>query len=89
MTSQLFNLSLHQSYKGHDDIVIGDGSDLQITHTGSMSHSPFTLNNVLYVPTIHQNFIYFSKKFRSNKASIEFFPSYFLVKDLRIGKPLL
>ena len=55
VTSQLSNLSLYQSYEGHDDIVIDDGSDLQISHIGfmSLSLSLFTLNNVLRVPSIH------------------------------------
>ena len=89
VTSQLSNLSLPQSYEGPDDIVIGDGSGLQITHIGSMYLSPFTLNDVLCVPSIHKNLIFVPKFFRSNKTSIEFFPSYFLVKDLRTRKPIL
>ncbi|KAE8735041.1 hypothetical protein F3Y22_tig00000477pilonHSYRG00099 [Hibiscus syriacus] len=34
VTSDLSNLSLHISYQGSDDIMIGDGSTLHITHTG-------------------------------------------------------
>lgn len=36
VTQDLANLSLHQPYDGTEEIVIGDGSSLPITHTGSM-----------------------------------------------------
>ncbi|RVW15536.1 Retrovirus-related Pol polyprotein from transposon RE2 [Vitis vinifera] len=35
VTSNLTNLSHHQPYEGPDDILLGDGSSLEITHTGS------------------------------------------------------
>lgn len=90
VTSQLSNLSLHQPYEGPDDIHIGDGSVLPITHTGSISLSPsFHLSNVLCVPAIHQNLISVSKFCRSNHTSIEFFPTHFVAKDLRTGSPVL
>lgn len=37
MTSDLTNLSLHTPYHGGDDVLLGDGSALQITHSGSTS----------------------------------------------------
>ena len=84
------NLSLPQPYEGPDDIHIGDGSGLKITHTGSVSFSPsFTLSNVLCVPSIKQNLISVSQFCRNNHTSIEFFPSYFVVKDLHTGMSLL
>ena len=58
-------------------------------HILVLSLSHFTLNNVLCVPSKNQNLISISKFYRSNKTSIELFPSYFLIKDLCIGKPLL
>ncbi|PON87341.1 hypothetical protein TorRG33x02_168330, partial [Trema orientale] len=52
---QMLNLSLHQPYEGPDDIQIGDGSGLQITHTGSVSFSPsFNLSNILCVPLLNK-----------------------------------
>ncbi|RVX13060.1 Retrovirus-related Pol polyprotein from transposon RE2 [Vitis vinifera] len=48
--SDLSNLSLHSPYQGYDDIMIGDGLTLPITHTGSItiliSSRTFTLQNV-------------------------------------------
>ncbi|KAA3479997.1 polyprotein [Gossypium australe] len=37
VTSNLNNLSLHTPYPSSDDIMIGDGTTLPITHTGSIS----------------------------------------------------
>uniref|UniRef100_A0A0D3AH30 Retrovirus-related Pol polyprotein from transposon TNT 1-94-like beta-barrel domain-containing protein n=2 Tax=Brassica oleracea var. oleracea TaxID=109376 RepID=A0A0D3AH30_BRAOL len=33
MTSDLANLSLHTPYNGGDDVILGDGSGLNISHT--------------------------------------------------------
>lgn len=53
VTQDLANLSLHQPYDGAEEIIIGDGSGLPITHTGSVSFTQtpnsLTLSNVLYV----------------------------------------
>ena len=61
VTADLNNLSMHAPYNGSDNIMIGDGSGLFITHTGStflpvthtgstslpITHNTFQLNNVL------------------------------------------
>ncbi|XP_010415675.1 PREDICTED: uncharacterized protein LOC104701649 [Camelina sativa] len=53
MTSDLHNLSLHHSYQGGDNVTVGDGSALSITHTGSLSlpssSQPLTLFHSLYL----------------------------------------
>jgi hypothetical protein len=73
--------------------MIGDGTGLPITHTGSTSllHSnkQFSLTDVLCVPSITKNLISISKFCISNNASIEFLPFLFLVKDLHTGATLL
>ena len=56
MTADLNNLTLHAPYDIEDDIVIGDGNGLHITHSGltslsTPSHS-FTSPNVLCVPNM-------------------------------------
>ena len=93
VTTDLHNLALHNPYDGTDEIMIGDGSGLPISHTGSTSlttssHS-FTLSNVLCVPTMKRNLISISQFCKSNNTSIEFLPSAFHVKDLRTGAILL
>lgn len=60
-TSDFNNLSMYQPYNGEDVVLIGDGSGIPITHTGSLSlpsslnsSRNLTLNNVLCVPNIHK-----------------------------------
>jgi histone deacetylase 1/2 len=93
VTSDLNNLSLHAPYSGTDDIMIGDGSTLPITHTGSTSLTTplhtFQLHNVLCVPSMEKNLISISQFCTSNNVSIEFLPSTFLVKELHTGTTLL
>ncbi|RVW51530.1 Retrovirus-related Pol polyprotein from transposon RE2 [Vitis vinifera] len=93
VTTNLHNLSMHTPYNGSDDIMIGDGSGLSITHTGFSSlhttHNIFKLNNVLYVPTMKKNLISISQFGTSNNVSIEFLPTALLVKDIQTGITLL
>ena len=92
-TTDLHNLSMHTPYNGSDDIMIGDGSGLSITHIGSFSlhttHNTFKLNNVLCVPTMKKNLISISQFCTSNNVSIEFLPTAFLVKDIQTRTTLL
>lgn len=89
ITNDLHNLSLHQPYEGGDDVLIGDGSPLSISHTGSIFLSSLTrnlaLNKVLCVPNIHRNLISVYRLCNSNEVFVEFFPAHFQVKDLRTG----
>lgn len=93
ITSDLNNLSLHQAYNGEDDVMIADGSSLQITHTGSTLLPSQTralkLNRVLCVPNINKNLVSVYRLCNANKVSMEFFPASFQVKDLSTGVPLL
>lgn len=93
ITSDLANLSLHQPYAGNEEVLIGDGSGLAISHTGSTllpsQHRPLSLNNILCVPNIHKNLISVYRLCNSNQVSVEFFPAHFQVKDLSSGVPLL
>ena len=93
VTTDLNNMSLHSPYSGSDDIMIGDGSGLKITHTSSIhlpsKPSSFLLSNVLYVPNMKQNLISVSQFCATNQVSVEFSPLLFIVKDLRTGARLL
>ena len=93
VTTGLNNLMLYDPYDGLDDIVIGDGNGLYITHLGltslsAPSHS-FTLQNVLCVPHMKRNLISISQFCKTNKTSVEFLLSFFRVKDLHMGAILL
>jgi hypothetical protein len=61
ITADLHNLSLHTPYTGSNDVMIGDGIGLRITHTGSSTlHSGFSFFNlriILCVPDIKKNLI--------------------------------
>ncbi|CAA7049059.1 unnamed protein product [Microthlaspi erraticum] len=93
MTSDLHNLSHNQPYSGNDAVLIGDGSGLSISHTGSLSlpssSRPLSLTQVLCDPHIKKNLISVFRLCNSNKVSVEFFPAHFQVKDLNSGIPLL
>lgn len=90
LTNELSNLSNHSEYDGTDEIQIADGTGLPITHTGiSTIHTPshkFKLSNVLCVPGAAKNLIFVHQFTKANNVSLEFFPDYFLVKDLTTGR---
>ena len=73
--------------------MIGDGTSLSITHTGSKTlFSPFNslkLNHVLCVPSMQKNFFFVSKFCHQNNTSLEFSPSSFFVMDLTTRTTLL
>lgn len=77
ISSDLANLSLHQPYTSGEEVVIGDGKGLSITHTGSTYlHSTLqslSLTDVLYVPDITKNFISVYRLCNINRVSVEFF----------------
>ena len=54
ITSDLQNLSLHSNYSGNEDIMIGDGNAIPITHVDSTTiEAPttiFSLDNVCVHP---------------------------------------
>ncbi|KAK9048876.1 hypothetical protein SSX86_032155 [Deinandra increscens subsp. villosa] len=93
VTSDLNNLSLHAPYDGTEELVIGDGSCLKITHIGSIiintSHTPLILTNVLCVPSISKNIISISRLCRDNNLLIQFYSSVFVIKDRASNLPVL
>lgn len=87
IASNLSNLSLQSPYNGGDDVHIGDGSGLKITHTGSTSlpssTRPLLLSNVPCVPSIKKNLISVHKLCKANNVMVQLCPSTFQVKDLK------
>lgn len=92
IASDLSNLSLHSPYQGGDDVTIGNGTGLPITHTGSTtlpsSSRSLVLNNVLCVPSMKKNLISVNKLCKTNNVMVQMSPSDFQVKDLRRGDTL-
>lgn len=82
VTSNVNNLSSPSCYEGPDEIIIGNGIGLHITHVGfipfpSPSSSSFSLFDVLCIPSIWKDLIFISKFNEQNKTSIELFPDFF------------
>ncbi|KAJ9551582.1 hypothetical protein OSB04_015627 [Centaurea solstitialis] len=93
VTNDLENLALHAPYDGSDDLIIGDGSSLPISHTGSFSHPThdkiLKFSNVLFVPSISRNILSVYQFCIENNAYVEFSPISFSVKDRSMGLTLL
>ncbi|KAF3640958.1 hypothetical protein T459_05878 [Capsicum annuum] len=92
MTADSQNLQRPDNYTGTDDITMGNGNKIPITHTGHVqinaSNKKFHLSNTLCTPEIKRNLISVSQFCRDNMASIEYFSFDFLVKDLSTGAQL-
>uniref|UniRef100_A0A251S8E3 Putative zinc finger, CCHC-type n=1 Tax=Helianthus annuus TaxID=4232 RepID=A0A251S8E3_HELAN len=86
----MHNLS---EYGGPDEIVLGNGNTLSISHIGHSSiptsSRSLLLQNVLLVPKLRNRLISVAKLCKTNQVSVEFFPFHFLVKDLRTGAHLM
>ncbi|KAL4582707.1 hypothetical protein LXL04_007266 [Taraxacum kok-saghyz] len=92
LTSDRSFLHSVSEYGGPDEIILGDGTNLSISHTGHTnihtSSRSLTLPNVLCVPKLQKNLLSVGKLCRTNVVSVEFFPSHLFVKDLETGAPL-
>ncbi|KAJ9545937.1 hypothetical protein OSB04_025644 [Centaurea solstitialis] len=88
--SSLQNVS---KYGGPDEIQLGNGTQLPIFYIGSTHITTplktLSLPDILKVPNLKRNLISVAKLCKTNKVSVEFFASHFLVKDLRTGAPLM
>ena len=93
ITGDLSNLSIHFEYDGTDEVILGDGSGLAVSHIGSLAlHSPhrtFTLRDTLCVPNLCKNLISVHHLTKQNNVFVEFHPFYFLVKNKISGAILL
>jgi hypothetical protein len=93
MTIDLSKLMINFEYDGTDEVVIGDGSGLPVSHIGSLSLASskraFQLRDTLCVPTIQKNLIFVHYFTKHNNVYLEFHLTYFLVKDQIMGATLL
>jgi hypothetical protein len=69
------------------------GAGMDISYIGHnivcTPHRPIYLNNILYVPQTKKNLVSVHRLTHDNSISIEFHPSFFLIKDLRTRRILL
>jgi hypothetical protein len=94
LTNDLSNLNIRaDEYIGTDQIKVGNGQGLHISHIGLASipfhNQNFSLKFLLHVPKIQKNLISVKKFTRDNHVFIEFHPTCFRVKDLKSGRLLL
>ncbi|KAF8392923.1 hypothetical protein HHK36_021163 [Tetracentron sinense] len=80
-------------YPGSDQVVIGNGKGLQITHIGNSSlctsNTKLKLDDVLVVPGITRNLLSVARLTKDNHCSLEFFPWGYVNKDLRTRTQIL
>lgn len=93
ITTDLNNLSLQHDYKGKENIIVGNGQSLSISHTGSSLISslekPLLLNNILYDPEITNYLLSVSQITKDNNMFAEFHSDYCLFKDNNTKKVFL
>lgn len=87
------SLQTVSEYGGPDEIILGNGTNLPISHIGSTHittpQKSLFLRDILCVPNLKRNLISVAKLCKTNNVSVEFFSSYFIVKDLRTGAHLM
>lgn len=88
VTPDLNKLHLQESYTGADKLQVRNGTNFQISHSGSSSLSSLRLPKVLVVPHLTKNVLSVSQLTRDNNVYMEFWPHYCTVKTFQ-GKPLI
>jgi hypothetical protein len=94
LTNDLSNLNLNaEEYTGTDQIRVGNGQGLQISHSGrGLLPTPsrnFNLFSLFHVPQIQKNLISINQFTRDNHVFIEFHSNFFCVKDIPTRQLLL
>jgi hypothetical protein len=85
VTNDLNNLALHHPYTGPDSLFMGNGSGLNITHSGTLLLNDLSLSNALCVPSLKQKIISVSKFTQQTNSAVVLLPHSFYVKDLQTG----
>jgi histone deacetylase 1/2 len=93
VTHDLATLTVSEPYNGNDNLHVGEGRGLSISHISHTKlytpHHSFTLSNVLYVPIITKPLLSVQKFCLDNNVYFEFHPFLFYVKDLNTNEVLL
>jgi len=93
LTNNLQNLNISsEEYSGQDQIRIGNGTGLSISHSGSatlsLSRRKFLLNQLLHVPHICKNLLSVRQFASDNDVFFEFHSSFFVIKDCKTKLPV-
>lgn len=93
LTSKKSNIFNAITYSSSKRVILGNGNSLPITHSKSTvitsGYLPLMLNNLLYVPYLAKNLVYFDHICVDNHVLDESYPSSFCVKELDMNKILL
>jgi len=85
ITGDLEKLTVHNKYKGKDQVHGADGKDMSIRNiVHSVIHTPckdLSLKNILHVPCAKKNLLSIQRLAFANKAFLEFHPHSFFIKD--------
>jgi len=86
-------ISVHSEYDGTDEVILGDGLGLAVSHIGSLNlqspHRNFTLCDTLYVPNLHKNLNFVHHFTKQNNVFVELHHFYFFRKGEITGAILL
>ena len=92
VTSNLSHLNFPKPYQGQDQITVGNGQNLPITHLGNtsipLSQSTLQLKNVLRVPSIASNLASVHKICHDNQCWCYFDENIISIQALATGKVL-
>ncbi|KAF3618865.1 hypothetical protein FXO38_03144 [Capsicum annuum] len=90
LTNDMQNMAVRGEYMGNDQIHIGNGTGLTISHFGNAIlptiSRPLHLSNVLLVPKITKNLLSVANFTSDNDVIFEFHPRFCLMKDRATGK---
>ncbi|GJR00285.1 retrovirus-related pol polyprotein from transposon TNT 1-94 [Tanacetum coccineum] len=89
MTSSSAHMDSASTYSGNDRVSFDNGNVFSISHIGT-SWIPPTINllDVLSVPQLTKNLIYFSKLTKDNHVDVLFFDDVFIIQNRNSKEPL-
>lgn len=92
LTNDLTNLQQFQPYQGYEQVQVGNGSSLPISHIGKSllptPHYSFHLSNLLHVPTISSNLLFVHQLTKDHNCLVIFDANTFVIQDKCMNKVL-
>ncbi|KAH9769757.1 retrovirus-related pol polyprotein from transposon RE2 [Citrus sinensis] len=97
MANNMANMHIRDQFTGANQLIIGNGQGLPITHVGDAfflfkssnsthKHSLIALKDILLVSSITKNLLSISKLTTDNNLSVEFLGNVYFVKDSLRGQ---